>query len=135
MTHDPLPVVMADAAQMEQVFVNLLGNAIKFRGPAQPRIHVGATRADGAWTFSVKDNGIGIDPGDLDQIFEIFRRLHGGGKYPGAGIGLGVCKKIIERHGGRIWVESREAQGATFYFTVPHTSGGGDGAIGADEAG
>jgi signal transduction histidine kinase len=118
-THEPLPVVMADSSQMEQLFQNIVGNAIKFAGDSPPRIHICADRIGAQWIFSVRDNGIGIDPRYHDRIFGIFQRLHARDAYPGTGIGLSICKRIVERHGGRIWVESAEGQGATFYFSVP----------------
>jgi light-regulated signal transduction histidine kinase (bacteriophytochrome) len=118
-THDPLPIVMGDAAQLTQVLQNLIGNALKFRGGAPPQIHIGAEELAGAWQFSVQDNGIGIDPEFFDRIFLIFQRLHVRRDYPGMGIGLALCKKIVERHGGRIWVASQPGAGATFYFTLP----------------
>lgn len=118
-THGPLPVVTADSSQLEQLFQNLIGNAVKFAGGRPPHIHVSADRVEGQWIFSVRDNGIGIDPRYHDKIFGIFQRLHSREAYPGTGIGLSVCKRIVERHAGRIWVESVEGQGATFYFSVP----------------
>ena len=121
-THDPLPTVMADGGQLVQLLQNLIGNAIKFRSDEPPTVHVGAERQDGKWVFSVRDNGIGIDPRYSERIFEIFQRLHTRDKYPGTGIGLAVCKKIVERHGGRIWAESQPGEGATFYFTLPATT-------------
>jgi hypothetical protein len=117
-TQDPLPIVTADRTQLGQVFQNLIGNAIKFRGPDRPEIHIGAERQNGKWIFAVRDNGIGIDPQYADRIFIIFQRLHTQEEYPGTGIGLAVCKRIVERHGGRIWVDSEPGQGSTFYFTV-----------------
>jgi chemotaxis family two-component system sensor kinase Cph1 len=119
-THDPLPTVMADGTQLMQLFQNLIGNAIKFKQAiAPPRIHIGAQRQEDAWLFSVKDNGIGIDPQFAERIFVIFQRLHTRDEYPGAGMGLAICKKIVECHRGRIWVESELGQGATFYFSIP----------------
>ena len=118
-TRDPLPTVMGDETQLGQLFQNLIANAIKFRGDDQLAVHVGAERKDGQWVFGVRDNGIGIDPKYAERIFVVFQRLHDKGHTPGTGIGLAVCKKIVERHGGRIWVESVPDEGATFYFTVP----------------
>ena len=118
-THEPLPKVMADDVQLGQLFQNLVGNAIKFNQQEAPRVHVSAIQRSGEWVFSVKDNGIGIDPEFKERIFVIFQRLHVKDDYPGTGIGLAVCKKIVERHGGRIWVESEIGKGATFYFTLP----------------
>ena len=120
-THAGLPEVLADDTQLIQLFQNLVGNAIKFRGPETPRVHVSAERQDGVWRFAVRDNGIGIDPQYFERIFAIFQRLHTRAEYPGTGICLAVCKKIVERHGGRIWVESRSGQGATFYLTLSAT--------------
>ena len=118
LTHDDLPLVLADALQMAQLLQNLIGNAIKFRGPKPPRIHVGVRRQDEHWLFFVRDNGIGIDPQYGERIFVIFQRLHNRDEYPGTGIGLAICRKIVERHGGQIWVESKPGDGATFYFTL-----------------
>ncbi len=118
-THDPLPTVVADPTQLSQVFQNLIGNAIKFRDKKPPRVHVGAQRKDDAWLFSVRDEGIGIPTEHIDRIFLIFQRLHTREEYPGTGIGLAVCRRIVERHGGNIWVESEPGKGSTFYFTIP----------------
>jgi PAS domain S-box-containing protein len=118
-THDPLPTVWADATQLLQVFQNLLGNALKFRGAKPPAIHIGVTHTADAWVFAVRDNGIGIEPQYAERVFVIFQRLHTRAEYPGTGIGLALCKKIVERHGGRIWVESELGRGATFCFTIP----------------
>jgi PAS domain S-box-containing protein len=118
-THDQLPTVLGDESQLIQLFQNLLGNAIKFRGDDAPMIHVGVEETKDGWVFSVRDNGIGIDMKYAERIFTVFQRLHAREEYPGTGIGLAVVKKIVERHGGRIWVESEPAKGSTFYFTLP----------------
>jgi chemotaxis family two-component system sensor kinase Cph1 len=118
-TYDTLPCVMADGTQLMQLFLNLVGNAIKFRSDKPPEIHIGVERQEDNWLFSVRDNGIGLDPKFSDRIFIIFQRLHTRDEYPGTGMGLAICKKIIECHRGRIWVESQLGQGATFYFTIP----------------
>ena len=117
-THDAMPRVTADGAQLSQVFQNLIGNAIKFRGEGPPRIHVGAETTGTVWAFTVKDDGIGLDTQYADRIFMMFQRLHNKAEYPGTGIGLAIVKKIVERHGGRIWVESEPGKGATFGFTI-----------------
>ena len=118
-THDALPVVTADGGQLGQLFQNLIGNAIKFHGKEPPRVHVSVELRNNEWQFSVLDNGIGVDPQYAERIFVIFQRLHNREEYPGTGIGLALCKKIVERHGGRIWVKSPIGRGAVFYFTLP----------------
>ncbi len=118
-TRDELPAVAADPTQLSQLFQNLIANALKFRGDRPPKIHVGVHRAGDAWVFSVRDNGIGIEPEYFGRIFEIFQRLHAVGEFAGTGIGLAVCKKIVERHHGRIWVESAPGEGSCFYFSIP----------------
>lgn len=117
--HEPLPRVRADSVQMTQVFQNLVGNALKFHGAKPPEVNISARQRDGEWVFSVRDNGIGIDPKYFDRIFEIFQRLHTRQEYSGTGMGLAICKRIVERHGGRIWVESAPGEGSTFFFTLP----------------
>ena len=117
-TSDPLPIVEAREAMLTQIFRNLIGNSIKYRGDAAPTIHISAERTTEGWLFSVRDNGIGIDPEDAKFVFGMFKRLHGK-EIPGTGIGLALCRKVVERHGGRIWVESKAGQGATFKFTIP----------------
>jgi PAS domain S-box-containing protein len=121
-THGPLPAVYADKGQLVLLFQNLLANAIKYHGKEPPQIHLSAEKQDGNWAFAVKDNGIGIDPEYKEQIFAVFQRLQGR-DMPGIGLGLSVAKRIVERHGGRIWVESRPGEGATFYFTIPIQGG------------
>jgi signal transduction histidine kinase len=135
-THDPLPEVLGDETQLVQLFQNLIANAIKFHGKKKPKVHISASltnrsslpinEAGGSWglrgdvwLFSVRDNGIGIDPRYADRIFIIFQRLNDRTKYPGTGIGLALCRKIVQRHGGQIWVESSPGAGATFFFTLP----------------
>jgi PAS domain S-box-containing protein len=118
-THDPLPTLLGNASQLAHLFQNLIGNAIKFRGQAPPRIHVSAVLDKKQWVFSVRDNGIGMDPQFADRIFLVFQRLHRREEYPGTGIGLAIARKIVEHRGGRIWVESEPGKGATFFFTIP----------------
>jgi len=114
-----LPVVRADAIQLVQVFQNLIGNALKFHGERPLKIYVGAERSNDTWTFRVADNGIGIDKQYSEVVFQMFQRLHERGRYDGSGIGLAITKKIVERHGGRIWFDSELDKGSTFYFTMP----------------
>ena len=121
-----LPTVMADPVQLGQVFQNLIGNALKFRGDHAPTVRVKVERRADDWLFSIADNGIGMAPEHLERIFLIFQRLHNQSQYPGTGIGLAVVKKIIERHGGRIWVESTPGSGSTFFFTLPIAGDGTD---------
>lgn len=117
-THDPLPRVTIDFERLSQLFRELIANAIKFRAPGSLQIHISASASEQGITFSVRDNGPGIDPRYHDQIFEVFKRLHGR-EFPGTGMGLAVCKRIVEQHGGAIWVESEGANGATFRFRLP----------------
>lgn len=121
-THDHFPIVMAKDFLLVQLFQNLISNAIKFRSEQPPHIHVSVGQQENAWLFSVQDNGIGFDPRYTERIFTLFERIHDRRKYPGTGIGLAICKKIVERHGGSIWGESVPGKGATFYFTIPRTS-------------
>ncbi|MBN2444393.1 MAG: substrate-binding domain-containing protein [Spirochaetales bacterium] len=118
-SYDPLPVIYVDSSQIAQVFQNLISNAIKFHSDSTPAVHISSVENEVEWTFSVKDNGIGIEKEFMNKIFIMFRRLHGRGEYPGSGIGLTLCKRIVERHGGSIWLESSPNKGSTFYFTIP----------------
>ena len=115
-THDPLPTVLFDFNQLSQLFTQMIANAIAFHGPEAPRIHISAAEEDESFVFSVQDNGIGIEPRFHEQIFGVFKRLHGH-EQPGNGIGLAICKRIVEQHGGKIWVESELGKGSTFRFT------------------
>jgi PAS domain S-box-containing protein len=119
-THDVLPTLLADSVQLEQLFQNILHNAIKFRRDEPVRVHVSAEAVNDMWRFAVQDNGIGIEQQYCARIFKMFQRLHDRSKYDGSGIGLAMAKKIVERHGGEIWVESNPGQGSTFYFTLPN---------------
>jgi PAS domain S-box-containing protein len=126
-TYDALPTVVADDVQLAQLFQNLIGNALKFRAASVPRIHVSAKELETEWEFAVRDNGIGIEPQYFERIFMVFQQLHTKGEFPGTGIGLAICKKVAERHGGRIWVESKPGEGSAFHFTLPKTRGTGNG--------
>ncbi len=114
-----LPLVMADPAQMLILFQNLVGNSIDYRSSEAPRIRIAAEPENGMWRFSVQDNGIGIAPENSERVFNIFEQLHAPDDHPGKGMGLAICRKIVQRHGGRIWVESQPGEGATFLFTLP----------------
>ena len=116
---DALPTLRIHALHLQQIFQNLISNAIKYRSKQPPRIHIGSARTEDAWRFSVSDNGIGVDPAYQEQIFGLFKRLHGSSEYAGTGLGLAICKKLVERYRGRIWIDSKLGEGATFYFTLP----------------
>ena len=118
-TRGPLPQVEMHGFHLDQVFQNLIGNAVKYRGEAPPRISINAERGPSEWVFSVKDNGIGIDSQYKEQIFGVFKRLHTAAEFSGTGIGLAICQRIIERRGGRLWVESEPGKGSTFFFSLP----------------
>jgi light-regulated signal transduction histidine kinase (bacteriophytochrome) len=118
-TCGPLPEIMGDRSQLVQLIQNLIGNGLTYHGDEPPHIHISAERSGKEWIFSVRDNGIGIDPKYYEQIFEIFKRLHDQKDYPGTGIGLAVCRRVVSRHGGKIWVESEPGHGTTFHFTIP----------------
>ena len=122
MTQDELPTVLGDPAQIRQLFQNLVSNAIKFRGERPPRVHISAHPDGVHWVLSVRDNGIGIDENHRQEVFQIFRRLHTHEEHEGTGIGLAICKRIVERHGGTIWCESAPAGGSVFLFTIPSTA-------------
>src|SRR6185503_17525915 len=120
---DPLPEVEGDELQLTQLMQNLIGNAVKFRGDASPRIHVSCVERDDEFEIAVRDNGIGIEAQYFERIFMVFQRLHDKGQYPGTGIGLAICKKVMDRHGGRIWLESSPGGGSRFLFTLPKKKG------------
>jgi light-regulated signal transduction histidine kinase (bacteriophytochrome) len=126
-TREPLPEVDGNEGQLTQLFQNLIGNALKFHGPAPPRVHVSVRKERNEWQFAFEDNGVGIEHQYFERIFVIFQRLHSIEKYPGTGIGLALCKKIVEKHGGRIWVESEPGRGTTFRFTLPLAQAPGQG--------
>lgn len=118
-SRDPLPTVRGDASHLKRIFVNLLGNGIKFAGKSKPELHLSAVMSGSEWRFSVKDNGIGIPPSEMDRLFKPFQRLHTKEEYPGTGLGLALCRKLVERHSGRIWAESDGRSGTTVCFTIP----------------
>jgi signal transduction histidine kinase len=131
-SNDLLPTVLVDETQIYQLFHNLVANALKYRGEEPPEIHVSARYEESDWLFAVRDNGIGFDPKYAERIFLMFQRLHGRDDYDGTGIGLALCQRIVERHGGRIWAESEEGKGSTFYFTIPGKEVQGDDASESD---
>jgi light-regulated signal transduction histidine kinase (bacteriophytochrome) len=118
-TRGELPVVWVDRTQLAQVFQNLIANGVKFHDASEPRVHVSAERCANEWQFSVRDEGIGFEPEYADHVFTMFQRLHSADQFPGTGIGLAICRKIVERHGGRIWAESKPGVGSVFHFTIP----------------
>ena len=120
-THDPLPTALCDATQLMQLLQNLIGNAIAYRGEQVPQIHIGVEDSPNEWRLFVRDNGVGIDPRNFNRIFQVFQRLYAEHERPGSGIGLALCKRIVERQGGRIWVESELGTGSIFWFTMPKT--------------
>ncbi len=122
-SYDQMPTLGANGTQIVELFQNLIGNGMKFTKEAQPRVHISAKEGEGEWVFSVSDNGIGISFDDKDRIFKMFQRLHNKGEFPGTGIGLSICKRIVERHRGHIWVESELGKGSTFHFTLPKGQG------------
>ena len=124
--YSDLPWVMGDPSQLRQLFQNIIGNALKFRSDSRPRVELGATREGGYWTFSIRDNGVGFDQRYAERIFGVFKRLHRNAEIPGTGIGLAICQRIIDRHGGRIWAESKLGEGSCFYFTLPAVSEHGE---------
>ncbi len=130
-TREALPTVRGDRVQLEQVLQNLVGNGVKYRGEAPPEVHIGAALGDDGWTVSVRDNGIGIADRHQGKVFEVFKRLHTQAAYPGSGVGLAVCRRVVRHHGGRIWLDSAEQQGSTFRFTIP---GAPDGQEAADDS-
>ncbi len=134
-TYDELPEVYIGDAHLQQIFQNLIGNALKYRDQEPPRIHISASRRGADWCFSVQDNGIGIDPRYKEKIFGVFKRLHHDRKYSGTGIGLAICQRVVERYGGRIWVESEPGKGSTFFFTVPRHAPTGRAAAAESSAG
>jgi light-regulated signal transduction histidine kinase (bacteriophytochrome) len=123
-SNDPLPVVVGDRSQIGQLVRNLMSNALKFNDAIPAKIHVGVIESSDEWQISVRDEGIGLDPEAADRVFVMFQRLHTEKEFPGTGIGLAICKRIVERHGGRIWLESLPKQGSTFFFTLPKRSPG-----------
>jgi light-regulated signal transduction histidine kinase (bacteriophytochrome) len=117
--HEALPTVCGNRGQLVQLLQNLIGNALKYRGVTEPRVHISAHRDGEMWTIAIRDNGIGIEAQYFDRVFSIFQRLHTRDEYPGTGIGLAICKRIVEQAGGAIWIESELGVGSTFYFTLP----------------